>query len=57
MTLSIMTFSIDIQHNDIQHSDTKHKGLYVTLSINDTKNSNALPLWSVIMLSVTFYLF
>ncbi len=34
----------DTQHNDNQHNDTQHKWLNVTLSLNDTRQNNALPL-------------
>jgi hypothetical protein len=38
----------DIQHNDTQHNYTQYRGIFVTLSINDTKHNSA----SAIMLSV-----
>jgi hypothetical protein len=40
----------DNQHNDTRHNNTSIKGLFVTLSINDTQHNNNLyrvPLCSV----------
>ncbi len=47
----------DTQHNDIQHYDTQHKGLFLTLSINDTlknrktEKQHCVVVPNVIMLS------
>ncbi len=44
----------DTQHNDTQHNDTQHKGLFATLSVNNTQHGrhSALQFLSVIMLNV-----
>ncbi len=52
----------DTQHNDVHHNYTRQKGLYVTLSINESEDNNALycaechhtecRIWFIIMLCV-----
>ncbi len=37
----------DTQHNNIQHHNTQDKGLFVTISTNDTQHDNVVPFFWV----------